>query len=150
MRVGMLSNALLRNVRAVSAIGLHTEGWTVEQSRKLFLEQAFQDEASAEQQAVRGTFDPMYLAYTVGKLAIVKLRKDVEDSARSIEEAARSFETSVTREVNAAQEELRALETLADPTKELVDQSTESTGSAPAPASPSPDSSPATPAKSPS
>ena len=45
-----------------------------------------------------------------------KLRKDVEDSARSIEEAARSFETSIDKEVNAAQEELRALETLANPT----------------------------------
>jgi uncharacterized protein (DUF885 family) len=90
VRVGMLSNALLRNVRAVSAIGLHTEGWTVEQSRQMFLEQAFQDEASAEQQAVRGTFDPMYLAYTVGKLAIVKLRKDVE-AARGSSFSLRAF-----------------------------------------------------------
>ena len=57
-----------------------------------------------------------------------KLRKDVEDSARSIEEAARSFETSVTKEVNAAQDELRALETLGDPTKEAVVQSTEPAG----------------------
>ena len=54
-----------------------------------------------------------------------KLRKDVEDSARSIEEAARSFETSVTKEVNATQEELRALETLGDPTKEAVVPPTE-------------------------
>lgn len=90
VRVGMLSNALLRNVRAVSAIGLHTEGWTVEQSREMFLAQAFQDEASAEQQAVRGTFDPMYLAYTVGKLAIVKLRKDVE-AARGSSFSLRTF-----------------------------------------------------------
>lgn len=78
VRVGMLSNALLRNVRAVSAIGLHTEGWSVAKSRELFGTDAFQDDANAEQQAVRGTFDPMYLAYTVGKLAIMKLRKDVE------------------------------------------------------------------------
>ena len=36
--------------------------------------------ALRHQQAVRGTFDPMYLAYTVGKLAIIKLRADVEQA----------------------------------------------------------------------
>ncbi len=77
VHIGQLENALLRNVRFVSALGLHTEGMTVEQSAQLFREQAFQDPASAQQQAVRGTFDPMYLAYTLGKLAIVQLRDDV-------------------------------------------------------------------------
>ena len=75
--VGQLLNALLRDVRALSALGLHTEGWDVERSRHMFVEHGFQDEASAAQQAVRGTFDPMYLAYTVGKLVIRKLRDDV-------------------------------------------------------------------------
>ena len=76
VHVGQLLNALLRNVRAMSAIGLHTQGWSVERSRDMFIEVAFQDEANAEQQAVRGTFDPMYLAYTVGKLAILQLWND--------------------------------------------------------------------------
>ncbi len=74
--IGQLLNALLRNVRFVSAIGLHAKGMTVEESEKLFIDKAFQDEANASQQAVRGTFDPMYLSYTVGKLMILKLRQD--------------------------------------------------------------------------
>jgi uncharacterized protein (DUF885 family) len=75
-RVGQLLMALLRNVRFVSAIGLHARGMTVEQSAALFREQAFQDEGNAQQQAARGTFDPMYLSYTLGKLMILKLRAD--------------------------------------------------------------------------
>jgi len=42
----------------------------------LFRDKAFLDNANAHQQAVRGTFDPMYLAYTLGKLVITKLRTD--------------------------------------------------------------------------
>ncbi|MCB9555569.1 MAG: DUF885 domain-containing protein [Deltaproteobacteria bacterium] len=76
VRIGQLLNALLRNVRFVAAIGLHTEGMTVEQAAELFRTKAFTDEASAMQQARRGTFDPMYLSYTLGKLMIVKLRDD--------------------------------------------------------------------------
>jgi Bacterial protein of unknown function (DUF885) len=76
MHIGQLEEALLRNVRFISAIGLHTKGMTVDESRKMFLEQAFQDEGNAEQQANRGTFDPAYLNYTMGKLIIRKLRED--------------------------------------------------------------------------
>jgi hypothetical protein len=75
-RVGMLSNALLRNVRFLSAICLHTGCLTLEESEKLFREQAFADAGNARQQAVRGTYDPGYLAYTLGKLMIRKLRAD--------------------------------------------------------------------------
>jgi uncharacterized protein (DUF885 family) len=42
----------------------------------MFREKAFQDEGNAEQQAHRGTFDPAYLNYTLGKLMILKLRED--------------------------------------------------------------------------
>lgn len=74
--VGQLSNALLRNVRFLSAIGLHTGGMTVEESERMFREQAFQDPGNARQQAARGTYDPAYLNYTMGKLMIMKLRSD--------------------------------------------------------------------------
>lgn len=76
MHLGQLQEALLRNVRFISAIGLHTKGMTVEESRKMFIEQGLQDEGNAEQQANRGTFDPAYLNYTMGKLMIRKLRED--------------------------------------------------------------------------
>jgi hypothetical protein len=76
MRVGMLTNALLRDVRFLSAICLHSGCMTLEESEKMFREQAFADAGNARQQAVRGTYDPGYLAYTLGKLMIRKLRAD--------------------------------------------------------------------------
>jgi uncharacterized protein (DUF885 family) len=74
--IGQLMNALLRNARYLSAIGLHTKGMTVAESERLFREQAYQDAGSARQQAARGTYDPAYLNYTLGKLMILKLRDE--------------------------------------------------------------------------
>ena len=74
--IGQLMEALLRDVRLLSSIGLHTHGMTVAQSEKMFREQAFQDPGNARQQAARGTYDPAYLSYTLGKLMIKKLRTD--------------------------------------------------------------------------
>jgi len=76
MHIGQIMDALLRDVRLLSSIGLHTEGWTVAQSEKMFREQAYQDPGNARQQAARGTYDPAYLNYTLGKLMIRKLRAD--------------------------------------------------------------------------
>ncbi len=76
IHIGQLQEALLRNVRFLSAIGLHTKGMTIEESKKMFIEKGLQDEGNAEQQANRGTFDPAYLNYTMGKLMIRKLRED--------------------------------------------------------------------------
>ena len=74
--IGQLLNALLRNVRFLSAIGLHTGTMTLVESERLFRDTAFQDPGNARQQAARGTFDPAYLNYTMGKLMIRKLRED--------------------------------------------------------------------------
>jgi uncharacterized protein (DUF885 family) len=76
IHIGQLSNALLRNARYLAAIGLHTRGMTVEDAERLFREQAFTDVGTARQQAARGTYDPAYLNYTMGKLMIRKLRDD--------------------------------------------------------------------------
>lgn len=75
-RIGQLSNALLRNVRFHCAIGLHTAGMSVAECEKMFIEEAYQDEGTAKQQAARGTYDPGYLNYTLGKLMIRQLRND--------------------------------------------------------------------------
>jgi uncharacterized protein (DUF885 family) len=75
-RIGQLSNALLRNARFLSSIGLHTQGWSVEESKRFFMEEGFQSEGTAIQQAARGTYDPGYLNYTMGKLLIRQLRED--------------------------------------------------------------------------
>jgi uncharacterized protein (DUF885 family) len=74
--IGQLSNALLRDCRYLSAIGMHTGSMTQQQSYDLFRNQCFQDEGNAKQQAARGTYDPAYLNYTMGKLMIRKLRDD--------------------------------------------------------------------------
>jgi hypothetical protein len=76
VHIGQLTNALLRDVRYLSAIGLHTGGMSMAQSEQMFREQAFQDPGNARQQAARGTYDPAYLNYTLGKLMIMQLRQD--------------------------------------------------------------------------
>jgi uncharacterized protein (DUF885 family) len=81
--LGQLTDALLRDVRLLSAIGMHTGGMTVAQSEKMFAAQAFQDPGNARQQAARGTYDPAYLNYTLGKLMIKKIRTDWLAKAQS-------------------------------------------------------------------
>jgi uncharacterized protein (DUF885 family) len=74
--IGQISNALLRDARFLSSLGMHTRGMTLAQSEALFRDEALQDAATARQQAARGTFDPAYLNYTLGKLMIRQLRED--------------------------------------------------------------------------
>ena len=76
--IGQLLNALLRNARFVAAIGMHTRGMKLEEAITLFQKRGMQDKATSRQQAVRGTFDPGYLNYTLGKLMILKLRDDLK------------------------------------------------------------------------
>jgi len=74
--IGQLLNALLRNVRLLSSLGMHLHGMKVAESEAMFRDLAFQDPGNARQQAARGTYDPAYLNYTLGKLMIRKLRTD--------------------------------------------------------------------------
>ena len=74
--IGQLSNALLRDCRFLSAIGMHARGMSQAESKQMFLNECYQDEGNADQQAARGTYDPAYLNYTLGKLMIRKLRDD--------------------------------------------------------------------------
>ncbi|MBA4187956.1 MAG: DUF885 domain-containing protein [Planctomycetaceae bacterium] len=76
MRLAQLSEALLRDCRYVVGIKLHTEGWTVEQGKKFFVEQGYVEPEVAFQESRRGTYNPTYLYYTLGKLQIYKFRDD--------------------------------------------------------------------------
>ena len=76
VHVGQISNALLRDCRFLSAVGLHARGMTQAQSQEMFEKECHQVEGTAEQQAARGTYDPAYLNYTLGKLMIRQLRED--------------------------------------------------------------------------
>ena len=76
VHIGQLSNALRRDCRFLSAILMHTGRMSVDESRQMFVNECYQDEGNARQQAARGTYDPAYLNYTMGKLLIRRLRED--------------------------------------------------------------------------
>lgn len=76
VRLAQLEEALLRECRYVAGVKLHTSGWSVKQAENLFQTQCFQTPAVALEESMRGTQDPMYGYYTLGKLMILKLRDD--------------------------------------------------------------------------
>ncbi len=78
IQLGQLAEALVRLARFVVCIRLHAEDLSVEQGVRFFREEAFMEEASARREAERGTFDPTYLVYSIGKLMLLKLRQDVK------------------------------------------------------------------------
>jgi uncharacterized protein (DUF885 family) len=75
-RLAQSDEALLRLCRLCVSIKLHTQGMSVDDATKFFMENCHYEEKPARQEAIRGTFDPGYLNYTLGKLMILKLRRD--------------------------------------------------------------------------
>ena len=71
-----LLEALVRNCRYLCSLGMHTQGMTVDEATQFFQAHAYMEEHPARQEALRGTFDPGYLNYTLGKLMLLKLRQD--------------------------------------------------------------------------
>ncbi|MEC9301357.1 MAG: DUF885 domain-containing protein [Acidobacteriota bacterium] len=78
VKLGQLAEALIRLARLVVGIRLHVEDMSVEQGVRFFRDEAFMEEGSARREAERGTFDPGYVVYSLGKLMILKLRADYE------------------------------------------------------------------------
>jgi uncharacterized protein (DUF885 family) len=76
LRLGQIEDALLRNARYIVGIQLHTGTMTLDQARQFFVQEGFQTAAVADVETKRGTSDPTYLMYTLGKLQILKLRDD--------------------------------------------------------------------------
>lgn len=72
--LAQIHDALLRDCRLLASIGLHTQNWTVEQATRLFQEKAMFERHPAHREALRGTFNPEYFCYTLGKLAILSAR----------------------------------------------------------------------------
>ena len=75
-RLAQLQDALLRDVRFIAGIKMHTQGLTVDQATELFVTQGHQPRPVAISEAKRGTADALYGYYTMGKLMILKLRDD--------------------------------------------------------------------------
>ena len=77
IRLGQLQEALLRDARFVAGIRMHRGDMTFEQAVDFFVKEGYQSKKSADVEAKRGTSNPTYLYYTLGKLQILKLREDV-------------------------------------------------------------------------
>jgi hypothetical protein len=89
LRLGQLQDALLRNARFIVGIQMHTGKMTYDQGIDFFVKEGYQTRANGERETKRGTSDPTYLYYTLGKLEILKLREDykkMKGSAYTLED----------------------------------------------------------------
>ncbi|HTJ14704.1 MAG TPA: DUF885 domain-containing protein [Dinghuibacter sp.] len=77
-RLAQSGDALLRICRLCNSIMLHCHGISVDSATHFFMANWYQGEKPSQLEALRGTFDPGYLFYTVGKLEILKLRSDYQ------------------------------------------------------------------------
>ncbi len=80
LRIVQIHDALLRVCRYIVGIRMHTKGMSIEDGIKFFVEEGYVERANAERETKRGTADPTYLVYTYGKLQILSLRKEVQES----------------------------------------------------------------------
>jgi uncharacterized protein (DUF885 family) len=76
LRLGQLQDALLRNARFIVGIQMHTGKMTFDQGIDFFVKEGYQTKVNGTRETRRGTSDPTYLYYTLGKLEILKLRDD--------------------------------------------------------------------------
>jgi uncharacterized protein (DUF885 family) len=76
LRLAQVSDALTRVCRLLSGIKLHTKRWTLDDAQRCFEKDAYVATPAARREAERGTYDPTYGGYFLGKLAILKLRAD--------------------------------------------------------------------------
>jgi uncharacterized protein (DUF885 family) len=75
-RMAQADEALLRLCRLCVSIKMHTQNMSLDEATRFFQDNCYYEEKPARQEAMRGTFDPGYLNYTLGKLQILKLRDD--------------------------------------------------------------------------
>lgn len=76
LRLGQIQDALLRNGRYIVGLEMHTGKMTMEQGIEFFEKECYQPHETAMRETKRGTSDPTYLYYNLGKLQILKLRED--------------------------------------------------------------------------
>jgi uncharacterized protein (DUF885 family) len=94
LRLGQLQDALLRNARFIVGIEMHTGKMSFDEAVAFFQKEGYQSKETGMVEAKRGTSDPTYLYYTLGKLEIMKLREDLkkkEGAAFSLEEFHNEF-----------------------------------------------------------
>jgi uncharacterized protein (DUF885 family) len=79
IRLGQLQDALLRDARFIVGIKMHTGQMTFDQAIDFFVKEGYQSRSTGTVETKRGTSDPTYLYYTLGKLQILKLRADIRE-----------------------------------------------------------------------
>ena len=77
-RLAMIAESLNRLCRLIAGINLHSGTWTVDQATEFFEREGHLPAVAARREAVRGTYDPTYGGYALGKLAALKLRRDYQ------------------------------------------------------------------------
>jgi uncharacterized protein (DUF885 family) len=75
-RMAQADEALLRLCRLCVSIRMHTQKMSIDEATKFFQENCYYEGKPARSEAMRATFDPLYLNYTLGKLQVLKLRDD--------------------------------------------------------------------------
>ena len=94
LRLGQLQDALLRNARFIVGIQMHTGKMSFDEAVAFFQKEGYQSKETALVETKRGTGDPTYLYYTLGKLQIMKLREDLkkkQGASFSLEEFHNNF-----------------------------------------------------------
>jgi uncharacterized protein (DUF885 family) len=94
LRLGQLQDALLRNARFIVGIQMHSGKMSFDEAIAFFQKEGYQSKELATMETKRGTSDPTYLYYTLGKLEIMKLREDMkkkQGAAFSLEEFHNNF-----------------------------------------------------------
>jgi uncharacterized protein (DUF885 family) len=81
IHLGQLQDALLRDARFVVGIRMHTGTMSIDEAQEFFVKEGYQSAKIASIETKRGTSDPTYLYYTLGKLQILKLREDYKKKA---------------------------------------------------------------------
>lgn len=76
LKLTQIHDALLRVCRYIAGIKMHTRGMSLEKAVELFEKEGYQEHANALREAKRGTMDPTYLVYTLGKLEILSMREE--------------------------------------------------------------------------
>jgi uncharacterized protein (DUF885 family) len=98
-RLGQLRRALQRHARWHVGMAMHVSGESILESAIEFAEIAYFAEFPALRETQRGTYNPTYLYYALGRMELLRLREDyrtyVESQGRAF--SMREFHDSILR-----------------------------------------------------
>ncbi len=78
--MAQLHDALLRDCRLLASVDMHCRGRSLKEATTLFQREGHLARFPAEREALRGTFNPEYFCYTLGKLEILEARRQYREA----------------------------------------------------------------------